>query len=318
MREIELERCPVCGSEDAALLGRVLLPVKFNLPAQNIASSELFPSGRTLLECSRCRLRRFASVLDPLAIVGLYQSEKVKDKWGGAKRIAAQVNTIIRLLPEAESSNGLKVLDIGCHTGKFLRSLPRVWSKTGVEINPVAADVAHQLSPESRILNRRFEDSELEDGAFSAITAWDVMEHVIDLSTLLDKVKGLLTPGGVLCFETGDYSSAFAELAGMAWYYYAVPDHTIFLSRQVVESMLRNHGLTLKAIAAGPHSRHADLSQSERLEARAKALATVCYTLRGNWKWPHHALASLLHKYGTLGNPYFCDHISVVAEKLRG
>jgi 2-polyprenyl-3-methyl-5-hydroxy-6-metoxy-1,4-benzoquinol methylase len=89
-----------------------------------------------------------------------------------------------------------RVLDVGCHTGAFGRSLKRlgvaeVW---GVEMNAEAA--AGAAAHLDRVLVGAFSAELVPDGHFDAIFFNDVLEHMSDPGAALRAAVAKLTPGG--------------------------------------------------------------------------------------------------------------------------
>ena len=92
------------------------------------------------------------------------------------------------------------IVDIGCGAGSFGELLKHdedveVW---GVEYNPAAAEEARTVL--DRVLTGSAESalSELPQQYFDCVVFNDVLEHLVDPYTVLDRAKSLLTPAGVV------------------------------------------------------------------------------------------------------------------------
>lgn len=188
--------------------------------------------------------------------------------------------------------------------------------KVGVEVNATAAKRARQRLSKGRVLVDSFERADLPENSFDVVTAWDVVEHLPNLQHAINRVSRLLRDGGLFIFETGDYTSSFARYAGLAWYYYSIPDHFVFLAEEVARSLLQRCGFNIIEIWNGPHSRAREMAGIELLISRLKSIAVIAYTLRGRVKWSHRMISLLLGKDGSLSNPYFTDHLTVGASKI--
>lgn len=307
--------CPACYSGRGQPLGRPLLPLVYDLPAGKVESDKLFPFERWLHGCSSCGLRFYPRLPGTANLSPFYASNTVRDRWGGTSRSNLLASSVMQYLRAMHPNDQPNVLDIGCHTGDFLAALPPSCRKFGVEINPLAARIAAQALPAASITTGDIVEMNLEENRYDLITAWDVVEHIPRLGSMLQKIANSLTPDGVFVFETGDFASDFARVAGMAWYYYAVPDHTTFLSRRTVGEILGRNGLAQHATKVGRHSHLVERSWGHVLAARAKTLAIILYTMRGTWQWPHRVLSKVTRRDGALVNPYFADHMTVVAQK---
>lgn len=141
-------------------------------------------------------------------------NEKV-DHYFNSKRVE-----MIAFIPESAE----RVLEIGCGTGSFgahLKSLRKV-EFIGIEPQLNAAEIARavidkviQLDVDSGLL-------ELEGLLFDCIVFNDVLEHLVDPWDILEKIKILLTPNGVVVASIPNirYMPVFKEyLLGADWRY---------------------------------------------------------------------------------------------------
>jgi 2-polyprenyl-3-methyl-5-hydroxy-6-metoxy-1,4-benzoquinol methylase len=94
-------------------------------------------------------------------------------------------------------------LDLGCGTGQFLCFAQKQgWTKVeGVEVIPQIANYTQQLT-QSPIYAEDFLQVQFPDNFYSVITLWDVIEHLSDIPTVLNRVFQLLKPGGVVILWT--------------------------------------------------------------------------------------------------------------------
>ena len=154
--------------------------------------------GAAMLFCHRCRaLYRFPlpdkaaylaqvdkqySCRDPYAEVAASRGRLYE---GFLKRINA-------LYPERGN-----LLDIGCGCGAFLQAAGREgWSTHGIEINPQLAGLAGQICSDVRCGD--IDSVEFPDNSFDVVTLWNVFDEIIDPIGCLEKVGGVLKPGGLL------------------------------------------------------------------------------------------------------------------------
>lgn len=93
---------------------------------------------------------------------------------------------------------GGDILDIGCSFGFFLQQFSAgEWSRYGVEPSSTAVDYLVSTFTNIRVDNCTFEDASYGTEAFDAVTAFYVLEHVIDPRGFVQKVFDLLKPGGI-------------------------------------------------------------------------------------------------------------------------
>jgi 2-polyprenyl-3-methyl-5-hydroxy-6-metoxy-1,4-benzoquinol methylase len=102
------------------------------------------------------------------------------------------------MLAELEPPYG-RVLDVGCGTGATARSLRERGAEqlVGVEPTPAAAAAAREVF--DTLHEGRIEDvigSGVLTGPFDCILLYDVLEHLVDPSAVLDALRPLAAPGG--------------------------------------------------------------------------------------------------------------------------
>ncbi len=107
------------------------------------------------------------------------------------------------------------ILDMGCGSGKFLFMLEQMGytDLTGVDLSPEQIERARHWCSGARIMQgdvRAFLQNNAE--GFQLITAFDVIEHFgkDELLELLSLIKGALTAGGRVIFQTPNAVSPWA------------------------------------------------------------------------------------------------------------
>jgi SAM-dependent methyltransferase len=88
------------------------------------------------------------------------------------------------------------------------------------------------------------EDADLDCERYDAILLVDVLEHLADPVAVLERLRGVLAPGGALLVVTPDPSSRVARLAGRHWWCY-VPAHSYLIPRATLRELIRARGLTV-------------------------------------------------------------------------
>ena len=100
----------------------------------------------------------------------------------------------------AVSKQAKRVLDVGCGQGNFgrtikIRNEAEVW---GIEFNPHFAALAAKELDRVLVGDVSVLVDQLPDGYFDAIVCNDVLEHLIDPYSLLEKFRLKLSPDGVV------------------------------------------------------------------------------------------------------------------------
>jgi 2-polyprenyl-3-methyl-5-hydroxy-6-metoxy-1,4-benzoquinol methylase len=137
---------------------------------------------------------------------------------------------------------GMRVLDVGCGNGSFLAWARELgWECYGVEIDPVAADVARNLGV--AILGSEVRELGTEyAGSFDAITLSHVIEHLYDPMEVLRQCWSLLKPGGSIWLETPNTDSLGYEVYGSHWRGLEAPRHLVLFNTASLRWSLEHAG----------------------------------------------------------------------------
>lgn len=151
-----------------------------------------------------------------------------------------------RLAAVADVGNGGPWLDVGASTGAFVAVARAAGlDAEGIELSPQAVAAAQQAGRPVRV-------ARLEDFApgrrYRLVTAFDVLEHLLEPALLLERARAWLLPGGALALTVPDVASAAARLLGRAWYFYAPRDHFHYFDRRTITRFLGSHGFDVAPI----------------------------------------------------------------------
>ena len=142
----------------------------------------------------------------------------------------------------------IRVLDIGCAAGFFLRVMKEEGHDVrGVEVSADIAALATQHLGEDNIHIGFLEHLDphrpgFEPASFDLITMWDVIEHVPDPQRLLELARRLLKPDGALILETQNVDSRFAGILGKKWQHFKHEEHLYHFNPQTITRLLGDTG----------------------------------------------------------------------------
>ncbi|MEM7021003.1 MAG: class I SAM-dependent methyltransferase [Pseudomonadota bacterium] len=227
--------CKLCGSETIR---------KFEID---------YPEGRyPILECKVCALRFIDFVDDPSTVS--------EDSAGYIETQLHSNDDRFRWQVEAVSQRAVpgRVLDVGAGGGRFLAELKQGgWTEGVTGIEPKTSRRQFALNRYDIDL-RPFEitHGSWDGEAFSAITMWDVIEHMQDPAGAVRRAAELLEPGGKLFLETPTRECAYYKGADLVYrltgrptllrsMYYAPRTYghkQIFTAAQL-EMLMRRYGL---------------------------------------------------------------------------
>lgn len=157
------------------------------------------------------------------------------------------------------------------------------WDIQGIEISATAVKNAREAG-----LNVR-QTTLLEAGfpskQFDLITAWEVLEHLPELSDNLHEILRILKKGGKLVGSVPNIESWEAELFGRKWQALEIPYHLYHFSPKSLKCVLEKAGFQLYKLGFLPvtHSFEASLVKvgiSEGFKKKSlTALARVFYAI---------------------------------------
>jgi SAM-dependent methyltransferase len=153
------------------------------------------------------------------------------------------VDELVAKIPERA-----RLLEVGCAYGYFLKEASRAFDVVGIEIAQAAVDGCHQAGLEN-VLCGAIDLVNLEElGNFDAVVMLDVIEHLENPRRDLERLAGVLKPGGVVLLSTGDFSSLLARLMRSKWRLMTPPQHLWFFTPKAIEGLALQCGLKVEEV----------------------------------------------------------------------
>lgn len=136
--------------------------------------------------------------------------------------------------------SGERVLDLGCGIGDLAADLAAAGARV------VAVDVAAAALRRARARHPELEFElapidgplPLNDGAFDAVWASEVIEHVSDTARWLSEVRRVLVPGGRLLLTTPDHGRLRLLAGGIERYSEPLGDHLHLYTARSLRALL--------------------------------------------------------------------------------
>lgn len=233
---VDILECPVCTNKNLR---------KFIRCKDYTVSHETFD----VQLCSSCQFGITTPRPETQKLASYYQSEeyishsgKSSGGLGFVYRAARSYSLRWKKRIISQYRNKGNALDFGCGTGEFLECLTQSgWSVAGVEPASQA-----RLKSEKLIGHSIHASADaLPANTFDIITAWHVVEHVPDLRETLATLKRLLKKDGTIFIAVPNYQSPDAVRYQEHWAGYDVPRHLWHFSKQSMEIILKEIGLTV-------------------------------------------------------------------------
>jgi SAM-dependent methyltransferase len=233
--------CPVCGSADVTVYRE---GTDRELSQMALGPSRRDISGGRILRCRSCRLGFRATLPSEEDLGRLYRELDIGAHEGELparfRTAARQLRIVSRYVAPA------RLLDVGCGSGVFLRvAADAGWNVVGVEPGKAAHRSATALlGGRGDVIHAAFQEVSLASSAFDVVTLWDVLEHVPDPRSLLDRAAHLVKPGGYLFVNVPDLESLPTRLLQARWPL-LLPEHLVYFSRRSLRLCGEGAGLTL-------------------------------------------------------------------------
>ncbi|MCB9567344.1 MAG: class I SAM-dependent methyltransferase [Myxococcales bacterium] len=211
--------CPACGSHDAR-------------PAFVVAGFEH-------VRCGEC---------DTLFVTPLPSAATIEAHYLAEDYHASAIGQEARMRAEADVRAAIvrdlgcrDILEIGSGPGHFLDAARALGMRIeGAERSPSARGARERGHT---IHEAWLQELELEP-RFDAVAMWEVLEHLPEPRAALERVRGLLRPGGHLALSTPSSSGLLARLMGARFVMVEPPAHLELFSRRGLERLLTATGFS--------------------------------------------------------------------------
>ena len=219
------------------------------------AREKLRVGEQPILECVACGLAWWqpaaAFVPESIYDAAYFRGSQARgyDDYAG-EEAALRRNFARRISRLGPPGSGARLLDVGAAFGFGVAEAERAgWRAFGIEVSAAAAGAAKRIAP-GRVAVAHALRAPFPCASFSAVTLWDVLEHLADPHAAVAEIERLLCPGGRLALSTGDVGSLVARLSGARWHLYTLPEHLFFYTRKSLRRLLADHGLVIESLRA--------------------------------------------------------------------
>lgn len=223
--------CPICG------------------PAQATALFE--KKQRRFYQCKHCGLRlqwplptqqELADYYDEEFSKGMYrtftEAQVMKERTA-----AFRLRKVLRWTKPAG-----KWLDVGCANGVFVSTAATMGvDACGIELSSVAVQQACEQGLNVR--QARIEELPAAE-RFDCVTAFDVIEHVLDPRGFLQSIADRLNAGATCVLSLPNVNSLFAKVMGKTWWFYIPEEHLHYFNSQTITKLATEIGL--ETLHTGP------------------------------------------------------------------
>ena len=189
-------------------------------------------------------------------------------------------------LGELPARGDLRVLEVGCATGKIALALAaaRGWQVAGIEPAPAAAERARAAGLETHTGTL---DDYAGPAGFDAVLFVHVLEHLPDPLAALARARELLAPGGRLVVALPNAEAFERRLFAGAWDGWDLPRHVHHFGPASLCALLARAGFAPGRVRHEWYSLLGRSLRNRRLLRDPEAeLRRACSSRRGGSRWP--------------------------------
>lgn len=233
---LEYINCNLCGSREFS--PHLKSPaVGKDKPSFSITSQAV--SGEQIVRCKDCGLIYVNPRPPSKVILEEYSQGEGETYIKDARARAASFRRSLGVVKNYKKSG--TILDVGCAAGLFLKVAEDEGFKVyGAEPNRwLAAWGKESLSLD--ISPKPFEEADFPREFFDIVTFWDVLEHLADPFSALQKTNQIMKEEGIVVLSYPDISSFLARAFGRNWWF-VTSGHLFYFTSDTISKMLERAG----------------------------------------------------------------------------
>lgn len=146
-------------------------------------------------------------------------------------------------------------VDFGCGSGtwmELLRSIDAPWEMVGTEIDAELIRQVEGLGFRGYVCDDSNVEHFLAPRSAAVVHMNHVIEHVQRPLDLLEKLREILVPGGLVVGQTPDHDCLERRLFGDDWVQWHLPRHMVIFDKQTMRKHAEKAGLEVVSLTSSP------------------------------------------------------------------
>ena len=204
--------------------------------------------GEPFVECLNCEL----TLINPRPSLGDIKARYDANYSAGyTKKAAKKKHRALHRVKRLKKEYGIseRWLDVGCSAGFVVEAAAyHGFQAFGVDIEKAGIDYGRKTLHLKNLSKGTLNEQHYPSNHFSAISAYDVLEHVPDLNSFLKELKRVLHPQGVLDLGTPDIGHWRVPKVLASWNEFKPSEHLYYFNRKTLSQILDKNGLRIDKI----------------------------------------------------------------------
>jgi 2-polyprenyl-3-methyl-5-hydroxy-6-metoxy-1,4-benzoquinol methylase len=234
-----MPECPLCGASNTR--------------------AQFEKAGQHYRHCPACQLVFASSATNANLRSAMSEYEPAYRQYlDGGPADAANFEALVHWIEKYTDLNdsGIRLLDVGAGSGKFLRHLHATRSCRTSGLEPSAALFEQYGLAALDVEPVSIADLADRGEAYDVITVLDVIEHIADAGAFVRALGRITRPGSLVFLSTPDAGGPLARLLGRRWHHFN-PYHFCLYRRQTLAGAARIGGFAV--VEAGHAARRMSL-----------------------------------------------------------
>lgn len=205
-----------------------------------------------LVKCDHCKMIRIWPLPTEEFVHSYYSSSyqgqvkenitKWKDVFTANKSTIEDSYKKIEYFENIASPTRGKLLDVGCGYGFFVYAAKKSgYEAIGIDIDREAIQFAKDYLG-IEVKETSIESLNTTFMKYDVISAWNVVEHVINLTSFMKQINELLNKGGIFTGTLPNIDGIGSKLFGKKWHLMVPPEHINYFNKRSLENLFIKNG----------------------------------------------------------------------------